>query len=98
MLAKVTGWKFFQGNIDSKDIDSGRLFVELPLDTSRQNAKGTCTAEMRVPDSACIKRIQHLPLPSMMDLEVETIADGKNGFRQVVRDVKPVESPVKKAA
>lgn len=93
MEFKVTGWKFFKGAIDGKDIDSGRVFVEVAIDDRRGNGKGTTTAEMRVPDAECIKRIAHLPLPSLFDLEIEQMSDGKGGIKQVVTDVRPVQAP-----
>lgn len=103
MEFKVTGWKFFKGAIDGKDIDSGRVYVEVSIDDRRGNGRGTTTAELRVPDAECIKRIAHLPLPALFDIAIEQMSDGKNGIKQVVMDVRPIQSakvpqPVAKAA
>lgn len=87
---KVTGWKFFADAIDGKAIDSGRIFVELPLDESTGRAKGTATAEMRLANSEAVKRISHLPLPMECEIELVTIADGKAGFKSVVSSVRPI--------
>lgn len=92
MKAKVTGHKFFVGNIDQKDIDSGRVFVEMSLNEANGREKGTCTVEFKVPNAECIKRIAHLPLPSFFELETQQIADGKGGFRTVVMNVLPIDT------
>lgn len=95
---KVTGWKFFKDSItdrasgEVKSYDTGRIFVELPLDDSKGRQKGTCTAEIRVPDSSHIAAIKHLPLPLDFDVEFEKQADGKGGFRDVCVGLKPIQA------
>lgn len=93
---KVVGFKRFEGNLDGKNIDSGKLFCEVRLDDSRngekQFSKGVCTEELRLPSSELVKRIQHLPVPFMADIDTERVGNGKE-VREVVLDVRPIEVP-----
>lgn len=104
---KIVGIKRFAGRVDGNNIDSGKLFVECKLDDTRnssdQLAKGVFTEELRLPSSELVKRIEHLPLPFIADIDTERVGNGKQS-REVVLDVRPVEAlrqqpqPVAKAA
>ena len=102
---KVVGIKRFAGTLDGKTIDSGKLFVEVKLDDSRnsaqQFAKGFATEELRLPTGELVKRIEHLPLPFYADVDTERVSNGRES-KEVVLDVRPVEvvkaAPVKAAA
>lgn len=102
---KVVGFKRFQGSMDGKPIDSGKLYIEIKLDDSRngpqQFAKGVFTEELRLPSSELVKRIEHLPLPFLADIDTERVGNGRES-REVVLDVRPVDvvkpQPVKSVA
>lgn len=92
--AKVVGMKRFDGNVDGKEIKSGKLYIEVRLDDSRngdkQSSRGYFTEELSKVDIDIIKRIEHVSLPAMMDIETERVGNGRES-REVVIDVRPVE-------
>jgi hypothetical protein len=98
MKVRVTGAKFFEGNIDGKSINSGKLYTECKLDDSRGNAKGYFCEEWKV-TSELVKRILHLPMPFDAMLETERVGNGRES-REVVIDLRPVGATpeIKKAA
>jgi hypothetical protein len=98
MKVRVTGAKFFEGNIDGKSINSGKLYTECKLDDSRGNAKGFFCEEWKV-TSELVKRILHLPMPFDAMLETERVGNGRES-REVVIDLRPVGATpeIKKAA
>lgn len=94
--AKITGVAFFAGNIDGKDLDSGTLFVEEPMDESTERAKGFRSVEYKAPSSALIKAIIHNSFPLIAELSVESKIT-KGGSSLIVVAVKPVQlAPVQK--
>ena len=97
MKVKVLGLRFFTGNIDGKNIDSGKLYTECKLDESRGNAKGVFTEEWRV-TSELVKRFIELPLPFHAILDTERVGNGRES-REVVIDMRPLpsESPSRSA-
>ena len=106
MKVKVTGFKYFIGEVDGKKIVSGKLYAECKLDGSRNDserqwAAGTFTEEFKVPVES-IKRIMHIPCPFTAELDIERVGNGKES-RDQVTDIKPLElvnkpAPVKAAA
>lgn len=90
---KIVGIKRFTGRVDGNEIDSGKLFVECKLDDSRNgkdsHAKGVFTEELKLPSAELVKRIEHLPLPFVADVDTERVGNGKQS-REVVLDVRPV--------
>lgn len=101
---KVVGFKRFQGDMDGKSIDSGKLFIEIRLDDSRngekQFSKGVFTEELRLPSSEMVRRIEHIPLPAIFDIDTERVGNGRDS-REIVLDLRPVDvvkpAPVKAA-
>lgn len=95
---EITGFKRFKGTVDGKAIDSGKVFVRVKIDDSRnsadQRAGGFCTEELRV-DPSILKRIEHNPMPLICDVDTERVSNGKEA-REVVIDIRPVDvSPAK---
>ncbi len=45
----IRGVKFFSGNIDGKDIESGKFYVDEQIDETAGNAKGMYTVEYSAP-------------------------------------------------
>lgn len=104
MKVKVTGFKYFTGQVDGKTINSGKLYSECNLDGSRNDsdrqwASGVFTEEWKVPVE-CVKRIMHIPCPFMAELDVQRVGNGKEA-RDMVTDVLPLDlakpAPVAKA-
>lgn len=99
---KVVGLKRFEGSMDGKNIDSGKLFVELALDDTRNGkdmfSKGITVEEIRLQDSEIIKRLEHIPLPFEAHIITKRVSNGTKS-REVVLDVRPVEAvkPVQNA-
>lgn len=102
MRVKVIGIKRFEGTLDGKSINSGKLYCEVKLDDSRngqtQFAKGLALEEIRLPSAELVKRIEHLPLPFMAELDTERVSNGRES-KEVVYDVRPIDlasaAPVK---
>lgn len=97
MKVKVTGFKYFTGKLDDgKTINSGKLYAECKLDSSRNDSdrqwsSGTFTEEFKLPVEA-VKRIMHIPCPFMAELDIERVGNGKEA-RDQVTDVRPIDQP-----
>jgi hypothetical protein len=101
MKVTLIGAKFFEGTIDGKVINSGKLYTNCNLDDSRGNAKGCFSEEWKV-TSDLVKRVLHLPMPFEAILETQRVGNGRES-REVVVDLRPVEltkaaTPTLKAA
>lgn len=93
MQAKATirGAKMFKGQMDDgKQIDSGKLFVEVILKES-DNAFGMCTEPMKCKNSAVVQSIKHLKFPFIAELDIEMVS-GSKGMEQTVLQVRPVQA------
>jgi len=89
--ATVRGAKMFKGQMDDgKQIDSGKLFVEVILKES-DNAFGMCTEPMKCKNSEVIQSIKHLTFPFIAELEIEMVS-GSKGMEQTVLSVVPMQS------
>lgn len=98
MQAKATirGAKMFEGRMDDgKQIDSGKLFVEVILKES-DNAFGMCTEPMKCKNSSVVKAIKHLEFPFIAELDIEMVS-GSKGMEQTVLAVRPVR-PIREQA
>ena len=87
--ATVRGAKMFKDKLDGKDIDSGRIFVEVILKPS-DNAFGMCTEMMKCKDSAVVVAIKDAPFPFLAELEIDMVS-GSKGMEQIVTAVKPLQ-------
>lgn len=89
--ATVRGAKMFKGAMDDgKNIDSGKLFVEVVLKAS-DNAFGMCTEPMKCKDSSVIESIKHNPFPFIAELDIDMVS-GSKGMEQVVLAVRPLQA------
>ena len=87
--ATIRGAKMFKGRMDDgKQIDSGKLFVEVILKES-ENAFGMCTEPMKCVDSSVVESIKHTPFPFIAELDIDMVS-GSKGMEQVVTAVRPV--------
>lgn len=93
MQARMTirGAKKFKGQMDDgKQIDSGKLFVEVALKAS-DNAFGMCTEAMKCKDSSIVDAIKDQTFPFLADMTIEMVS-GSKGMEQTVISVTPVRS------
>lgn len=88
--ATIRGAKMFRGNLDGKDIDSAKLFVEVILKAS-DNSFGMCTEPLKCVSSSVVESIKHLPFPFLADMDVEVVS-GSKGMEQTVVAVYPKKS------
>lgn len=89
--ATVRGAKMFKGRMDDgKEIDSGKLFVEVILKES-DNAFGMCTEPMKCKNSAVVESVKHLTFPFIAELEIEMVS-GSKGMEQNVLTVVPMQA------
>lgn len=94
--ATVRGAKMFKGTMDDgKQIDSGKLFVEVILKES-DNAFGMCTEPMKCKNSSVVESIKHLTFPFIAELDIEMVS-GSKGMEQTVLAVAPMQA-IKQAA
>lgn len=93
MQARMTirGAKKFKGQMDDgKQIDSGKVFVEVALKAS-DNAFGMCTEAMKCKDSSIVDAIKDQTFPFIADMVIEMVS-GSKGMEQTVISVVPVRS------
>lgn len=91
MQAKVTvrGAKLFRGNLDGKDIDSGKIFTDVEL--KGETSWGTCTQELKCEGSKVIDAIKHNPFPFIAEVTMIQQSNGK-ATSMVVTSVRPLQA------
>lgn len=96
MIAKVTvrGAKFWRGSLDGKDIDSGKVYVDVEL--KGETSWGTCTQELKCEGSKIIESVKHNTFPFIAELTMQEMSNGKDSTK-VVTAIKPLQQ-VKQAA
>lgn len=95
MLAKVTirGAKYFRGNVDGKDLDSGKIFVDVQL--KGETSFGVCTDEIKCTDSKLIESIKHNPFPFIAEIGLEEMSNGRTTSK-VCTSIKPLQNAKEK--
>lgn len=86
---KVTGVKFFDGNVDGKNIDSGTVFIEQLLDFRNGTAKGFAATAYPLASSKEAKALMNHEYPLVCEVEFLTLTTGK-GPKTVVNSLRPV--------
>lgn len=97
---KVVGVKWFKGNIDGKDLDSGTVFVEERLDDRRGTAKGYASTPYKVSSSAVAQALAKREMPLVCQVEFDRVTNGKDS-ETIIADIRPSEDqapPARKAA
>lgn len=97
VTAKVTvrGAKIFKGNIDGKDMDSGKLFTD--VDLKGETSWGVCTQELKCKDSAIVQAISHNPFPFLAEVQILMESNGKV-TTQLVTSIKPLQREAAQAS
>lgn len=91
----VTGIKQFKGEVEGKQYDSFKVFVQVSLDESKGTAKGFATEEFNAGNSSEYDKWKHLPFPLVAEATFQMVTSGKVTKMQIV-SVKP--KAVSKAA
>jgi hypothetical protein len=89
-----------KGTLDNgQTYDSTKVYVEMPLDETRGNAKGFSVAEYSLGSSVEFEKYKHLPFPFKGMATLEIVTTGKAQRTQFV-DLRPVaaDKSEKKAA
>jgi len=96
MKAKVTirGAKVFKGNIDGKDMDSGKIFTD--IDLKGETSWGVCTQEIKCSSSAVVEAIKHNTFPFIAEVDILMESNGKV-TSQLVTLIKPLQREAKAA-
>lgn len=87
---KITGAKFFTGNIDGKKIDSGKIYVEEQLDFTTGRAKGYATQEYSLGSAELAQALMHNPFPFVAEVEFLRVTNGDT-VKTIVAGVRPQE-------
>lgn len=95
--ATVLGAKMFKDQIDGKQFDITKIFVQQDLDSSRGTAKGFAVTEYSWGTSDNFRAIQHNPFPFEAELTVEMVTTGKNQKINVLH-CKPIAIAAAKAS
>lgn len=88
--AKVSGVKWFVGEIDGKKIDTGTVYLDEKLDDRRGTAKGRACTPYKV-SSAVAMTLAKRDFPIECEIEFERMSDGKGGGESVIVDIRPVD-------
>lgn len=91
---KITGMKFSKGTMDNgQAFDSTKVFVETDLDSSKDTAFGTATAEYGLGKADEYQKYKHLAGagPFMAVAEMEIVTNGKTQ-KTVIHTLRPVDS------
>ena len=91
MIARVTirGAKFFRGNVEGKDLDSGKIYTDVEL--KGETAWGVCTQELKCEGSKLIENIKHNPFPFIAEITMIEKSNGKDTTK-VVTGIKPMQA------
>lgn len=87
---KITGAKFFNGNIDGKTIDSGKIYVEEQLDFTTGRAAGYASQEYALGSADAVKSLIHNPFPFVAEVDFLRVTNGDR-TKTVVVGVRPLE-------
>lgn len=86
---KVTGVKWFKGNIDGKEFDTGTAFVEERLNDSRGTAKGRASTAYKLSSSATAQALAKREFPLVCEVEFDRVTDGKGSSETIIADIRP---------
>lgn len=86
------GGRFFTGNVDGTDYNTGYVFCALPVSNRDGTAFGYITEEFKCRDSEVIKAIKNLPCPFSAELDIVMESTGKKRV-EIVEAIKPVSVP-----
>ncbi|KAF7600096.1 MAG: hypothetical protein CGU28_02190 [Candidatus Dactylopiibacterium carminicum] len=86
----IKGANFFTGEIDGKQMDSGAIWIEEPLDESRGTSKGWRTVEYRCASSQIVKNLMEMQFPISAEVHFELVT-GKRDQKITVVEIVPIK-------
>ncbi|HEY9270979.1 hypothetical protein [Achromobacter sp.] len=90
---KIMGVKFFAGNIDGKNIDSGKVYIEEALDFTKGRAKGYASQEYSLGNAEAAQAIMHNEFPFVGEVEFMRVTNG-DVTKNIVMHIRPTERVV----
>jgi len=90
---KVTGIKFFKGNVEGTDYDNGNIFVEEALDFTTGRAKGFATTMYKCGKAEVAQGLMHNEFPLIAEVEFLRVTNGDT-TKNIVVSVRPIERVV----
>jgi len=90
---KVIGAKWFKGNIDGKELNSGTLFIEERLDDRRGTAKGYAATPYKLSSSERAEALAKHGFPLECEVEFERMSNGKGDSENVIVAISPLVRP-----
>lgn len=92
MMAKVTvrGAKFWVGNMDGKQLDTGTIYTDVEL--RGQDSKGVCTQALKCENSAVVKGVINNPFPFIAEVTMVETSNGKDGGDvKIITGIRPLQ-------
>lgn len=86
---KVTGAKWFKGEIDGKKMNTGTIFIEEVLDDRRGTAKGYACTPYRLTDSHIAEALAQNTFPLVCLVEFQRMTNGKGDSESVITQIAP---------
>jgi hypothetical protein len=86
---KVTGVKFFKGNVEGTDYDNGNIFVEEMLDFTLGRAKGYATTLYKCGKAEAAQVLMNLEFPLVAEVEFMRVTNGDT-TKNIVMSVRPL--------
>ncbi len=91
MKVRVTGMKFFKGEVEGTNYDSTTVFIETKIDDRNGRGRGTATQDYKCGDSTVYAEHLNLQLPADMDIEFENVTTGKK-TTQIIRNISAIKA------
>ena len=97
---KVTGAKWFEGEIEGKKLNSGTVFIEERLDDRRGTAKGYGSTPYKLGGAATAQALAKREFPLVCEVEFERVTNGKGESESIIVDIRPADdkAPAQRAA
>lgn len=83
-VCKVTGVKRFKGEVEGREYDNCKVFIEVPLDDSQGNGKGFCTEAYAFGKSANYDQFDKAPFPLTCEVDFTEVGTGGGGSKRVI--------------
>jgi hypothetical protein len=91
---KVTGVKWFEGNIDGKSYNNGTAYVEERLDDRRGTAKGRASTPYKLSSAAAAQVLAKREFPLICEVEWDRVTDGKGNSETIIADIRPTADEI----
>ncbi|WP_353188965.1 hypothetical protein [Pseudomonas sp.] len=89
---KVTGLKWFEGEIEGKKFNSGTCFVEERLNDLRGTAKGYASQPYKLANAAQAQALAKREMPLLCNVEFSRVTNGKGDSETIIVDIMPADA------